>query len=375
MLRFLHTADWQIGRQFGRFDADDGAMLANARLDAVRRIADLAAERAVDAVLVAGDIFDAQTISDKLMRRTFQAISAFDGYWFLLPGNHDAALADGVWARARAANLLTPRIVLLDRPEPFINQAGGYIILPAPLTQRQASNDLTEWFDRTPHQDGMLFIGMAHGSVADRLPEAAVAPNPIAPDRASRAALDYLALGDWHGCLQIDERTWYSGTPEADRFRSNEPGFVLEVQLAAPGALPNVTRHRTGQLQWQRVDAALNTTVDAGETLEQLCQPLGSDAVVRLTLSGVLNWGQTVRVRKLVDAVRASVAALSLDDTALSLLPDDSELSTAPGYLGAVLTDLRGEVNAQSEPDPVLQHALAILSEAVLSVKAGQDMS
>ena len=37
-------------------------------------------------------------------------------------------------------------------------------------------------------------------------------------DRAGHAAQDYLALGDWHGTRRIDARTWYSGTPEHDRF-------------------------------------------------------------------------------------------------------------------------------------------------------------
>ena len=44
MTHFLHTADWQIGRQYGQFETDDAAMLAEARFEAVARIArDLAA--------------------------------------------------------------------------------------------------------------------------------------------------------------------------------------------------------------------------------------------------------------------------------------------------------------------------------------------
>ena len=94
MPRFLHTADWQIGRQFGQFESDDAARLVAARLDSVSNIGRKAVDLAVDAVLVAGDIFDVQTVSDKLLRRTFQAMEAYRGKWILLPGNHDAALAD-----------------------------------------------------------------------------------------------------------------------------------------------------------------------------------------------------------------------------------------------------------------------------------------
>ena len=94
MRRFLHTADWQIGRQYSRFEMEDAVALYEARFTAVERLAALAAEEQVDAVLVAGDIFDAQTLSERTLHRTFQALSAYPGPWLMLPGNHDAALAE-----------------------------------------------------------------------------------------------------------------------------------------------------------------------------------------------------------------------------------------------------------------------------------------
>lgn len=52
-------ADWQIGKQFGSFEPDDAALLAKARTDGIRAIAELAKAEQVDAVLVPGDVFDA----------------------------------------------------------------------------------------------------------------------------------------------------------------------------------------------------------------------------------------------------------------------------------------------------------------------------
>ena len=40
--RFLHTADWQIGRLYSQFPAEDAVPLAEARLTAVETIARLA---------------------------------------------------------------------------------------------------------------------------------------------------------------------------------------------------------------------------------------------------------------------------------------------------------------------------------------------
>jgi hypothetical protein len=132
----------------------------------------------------------------------------------------------------------------------------------APLTQRQTHDDLTAWFDGAATLPGRLRIGLAHGSVQGILSDDVDSPNPIAPDRASSASLDYLALGDWHGCRRIDDRTWYSGTPEPDRFKANEPGHALLVELPHPGAIPTVTRLATARFTWTAWEARLEVASD-----------------------------------------------------------------------------------------------------------------
>ena len=98
MPKFLHTADWQMGRAFTRFETEDDAALVEARFEAIETLAQLANEHQCDAVLVAGDVFDAQTVSDRTIRRVFNANKGFAGPWVLLSGNHDAALAGQVWS-------------------------------------------------------------------------------------------------------------------------------------------------------------------------------------------------------------------------------------------------------------------------------------
>ena len=60
-ITFLHTADWQLGKPFGSIEGDTAALLREERFEAVKRIALLATERDVDAVIVAGDVFDSAT--------------------------------------------------------------------------------------------------------------------------------------------------------------------------------------------------------------------------------------------------------------------------------------------------------------------------
>ena len=96
--------------------------------------------------------------------------------------------------------------------------------------------------------EGALRIGLAHGAIQS-FSEDGGGLDIIAPDRAIRAGLDYLALGDWHGTRQVDARCWYAGTPETDRFKANDSGQALLVELDAAGALPRVTPVVTGRFR------------------------------------------------------------------------------------------------------------------------------
>ncbi len=361
MTHFLHTADWQIGRQYGQFETDDAALLAEARFDAVARIAALAAERQVDAVLVAGDVFDTQGVSDRTIRRLFAALAAYAGPWVMIAGNHDAALADSVWSRAAQLGCIPPNVRVPPRPGVVDLAAQNLAVLAAPLTQRHTYDDVTQAFDAMESEPGRIRVGLAHGSVAGRLPDTIDATNPIAPDRASRARLDYLALGDWHGCLSIDERTWYAGTPEQDRFRGNEPGYVLDVRIAAPGATPQVERVATGKYRWSAWTETLSLPTDAQALAERLAA-LRAEDVLRLELQGHVNVPIWEALQRAVDQAAAQARAVLPDFSGLLLEPDDADLAQlgASGYVGEVATQLQA-MQADPEQAAVAGEALRLL--------------
>ena len=347
MPRFIHTADWQIGRTYARFGAEDAALIAEARLETVERIARLAAERAADAVLVAGDVFDAQTVSDRTVRRLFNSLAHYPGRWLMMPGNHDAALAAGVWTRARQLDCLPANVHLLDRPAATVYEELGCIVLAAPLTQRQTYSDLTAWFDDEPSDPALIRLGLAHGSVAGILPETVDATNPIAADRAATARLDYLALGGWHGTRRIDARTWYSGTPEPARFRANEPGNVLQVDIARPGVEPLVEVVPVAAYRWREWERRLTVASDLDE-LESSLAAIDARDVVALRLAGDVDLEQQSRIRQLVAVAQARARTLEADLAGIRLKPTDADIAAlaADGYVGEVLAELRDRAQA-----------------------------
>jgi DNA repair exonuclease SbcCD nuclease subunit len=352
-MKFLHTADWQIGRLYA-FEGDgDGhdpaATLARARYDAVAAIADLAKSEQVDAVLVAGDVFDKQALSDGSLRRLVNALAGFSGRWVLLPGNHDAALAESVWSRLQRLDVLPANVELALEPRLFDYANAGFAVLAAPLTQRQTHADLTAWFDAAQTPAGLLRIGLAHGCVAGILPDAADSANPIAADRATTARLDFLALGDWHGTRQVDRRTWYSGTPEQDRFKDNDSGNVLIVEIDAPGAVPRVTPRRVGRYRWQQRHVEIHGAADV-ERLRQDLLGLGESDVVRMDVAGLADFATSEQLRIAIEEARARVHVLEADVSALRLEPTAADLAgmKVDGALADVVEELRA---GQAQPD------------------------
>ncbi|MDE1182515.1 DNA repair exonuclease [Paraburkholderia sp.] len=343
MIRLLHTADWQIGTQFGQFEPDEAAHLAEARFETVRRIAAEAASRGVDAVLVAGDVFDQQTASDTVIRRLFGALAGYSGPWILLPGNHDAALVESVWTRAQRLNCIPANVRVVLTPGVIALDEARCAFLCAPLTQRITYDDTTSFFDALPTPTGYFRVGLAHGSVTGILQEGIDSTNPIDPNRAASARLDYLALGDWHGRFQVDDRIWYSGTHEQDRFRANDPGFALDVTIAEPGAVPVVEALRVGKYRWHRWEQGVDVPSDVA-TLKARLETLNADDVLKLDVSGVAALADAEAVHVAVDEARARTRALRADLTALQVMPTDDDLAALgaqSGYLGKVVARLR----------------------------------
>lgn len=87
-MRFLHTADWHAGKKLGRIDR-------TGEFEAVfDEIVGIAEDQKVDAVLVAGDIFDRALPSlDSLglVIETLQRLAHAGGRVIAMPGNHDSS--------------------------------------------------------------------------------------------------------------------------------------------------------------------------------------------------------------------------------------------------------------------------------------------
>jgi DNA repair exonuclease SbcCD nuclease subunit len=338
-MRFIHSSDLQIGKTFGRFEPEAAALLRDARHAVVRTLGELAVGHGATAVLLAGDIYDKQQMSQVSLAKPIEAMWAFPGItWHLMPGNHDHVRESGLWERL-ARMQLPETIRLHTRPGPVSiakeDDTPAYL-LPAPVRHVGCIDDLSSYMDGAATPDGSIRVGMAHGSIQG-FGSDGDATNLIAPMRAEHAGLRYLAMGDWHRQTKINERVWYAGTPEPDCFKRPPDaagtlcngGAALLVDVSGPRAVPVVTPIETGRYRWHAIEKTLldDSQVALLEAELRAVEPDLSRVVIQLRIEGTLSLsGRATLEKRVFQQVRAAMCAMQVGD-GLLLEPTEEDLN------------------------------------------------
>ena len=76
-MRFIHSSDLQLGKAFGFFEPEVATLLQDARQGSVRALGDAAMSVGASAVLIAGDVYDKQQISQITLAKPVEAMRAY----------------------------------------------------------------------------------------------------------------------------------------------------------------------------------------------------------------------------------------------------------------------------------------------------------
>jgi exonuclease SbcD len=121
-MRLLHTGDWHVGKRLRGRSRDEETVAA---LDEVVAIA---ADGAIDVVLIAGDVYEHRTVSPEADLIVFDVLARLrdtGATVVVIPGNHDS------WQRLEAlARLLTP-LGILAVPRVLRPTEGGVLEVPS----------------------------------------------------------------------------------------------------------------------------------------------------------------------------------------------------------------------------------------------------
>lgn len=347
-MRFLQTADWQLGKPYARVaDPDKRSQLRRERFSAIGRLGEVARQQGSAFIAVAGDLFDTHQPTKADVSAACSAIGSLGLPVLVIPGNHDHGGAGSCWHEdyfRQEAELLAPNLtVLLNRKPLELASLGlpGGVVFPCPLLRKAEPVDPTAWLrqlDFSSWSDQPRLV-IAHGSVhgfggadaGDTDDENPPVPtNRIDLSALPKGEIDYVALGDWHGLKQVSARAWYSGCHEMDRFpraADYRSGQVLVVDVER-GRQPDVFDLRTGGIGWHQLEHRF-TSDDDLERLEQILRdligPRSNEDLLLLELQGSLSLAAAARLQALLQRFEARLLRLKLRDRT-SVAPDASEL-------------------------------------------------
>ncbi|MCX4638681.1 exonuclease SbcCD subunit D [Streptomyces sp. P9-2B-2] len=299
-MRFLHTSDWHLGRSFHRVN------LLSAQRAFLDHLVETVRAREIDAVLVAGDVYDRAVpplAAVELFDEALHRLAGLGVPTVMISGNHDSARRLGVGSglmeragmhlRTDPADCGTP-VVLADAHGPVALYGLPYLepaMVRDTLGARRA--DHAEVLgaamervraDLAGRPAGTRSVVLAHafvtgGAVSDSERDITVGGVASVP-MGVFDGVDYVALGHLHGCQTLTERVRYSGSPLAYSFSEAEhrkSSWIVDLDAG-------------GAVQAERVDCPVpRPLARIRGRLEQLLEDPGlarhEDAWVEATLT------------------------------------------------------------------------------------------
>jgi len=289
MVQFIQTSDWQIGMK-GSGLGDAGPIVRKTRIETIHNVLKSAEEQKVDFVLLCGDIFEHNMISQEEVKKVVTIFNQYPNIpLYLLPGNHDIIGADCVYNRPIFQGIKHLKILYTSDSV----EVPGAVIHPCPVFSKFSTKDFSNAIPKV-REFGGIHIGVAHGSLLGKfsVQNWEDIDLPIDPSCVDRTGIDYLALGHWHSHRIFEDNTGvariaYSGTHEQTNYNEDYAGQYLLVQIDEKGDAPEILPIKTGQLSWVSKEFEMKDSSSITELKGYLESIKGID-MVRLVIQGEL---------------------------------------------------------------------------------------
>lgn len=294
--RFIHTADLHLDSPLASLalrNAELGDLVRGATRKALERIVDLAIGEGVDAVIIAGDLYDGTQTSMAtalFLMAQMRRLEAASIRVFIIRGNHDA--------QSQITRELTfpPNVHVFDgRGKPVragaLDNGREVHVHGVSFANPHAPSSLLPTY-RAPVPDAVN-IGVMHTSLAGASRHDPYAPVGIAD--LSAHGFDYWALGHIHQRRVHLERPWIvmPGNPQGRDINEAGPKGVTLVSVGDDGTITCEERH-VAIAVFERIAVDLSGVDDWSSMLDRTEAVLGearsaaggAHLVARLSLTG-----------------------------------------------------------------------------------------
>ncbi|MEO8538593.1 MAG: metallophosphoesterase [bacterium] len=236
-LRIVHTSDVHLGAYAGSGD-EKWAARRTLMEDTFQRVIDLANEVAADALVIAGDFFDNDRVSDETVMFAAETIRGFQGQTFLIPGNHDPMDPGSIYWRHDLEATARRLTIIREHKGEFVEPEG----IDAVFWGRAYLD--TDWhfkpLDGLPQRlDARWHIALGHGHFVregGEMHRSLLIKDSEIADAAGH--WDYMAFGHWEPHADVSTggvTAIYSGAPMPLSDANRKAGMAAVVDFDESG--------------------------------------------------------------------------------------------------------------------------------------------
>lgn len=349
----LHTADLHLGKSFSELPPERAGQRRADLLATLQRICRFARERAVDLLVIAGDLFDRPEPAQPLLAAVRQSLAGTVPV-LLIPGNHDP-LDDG-----------SPYLTARWPANVTVATAPGWQCIAGfgpeiwTFGYARGAAHLNPWREFPGcASDALLVLHaacLAPGLAAD------AGYYPFTPRDIPTCG--YLALGHHHRCAHIAHAspTWYAGSPEPlDAETTQASALLISLDGVATTVEPLDVATRRHRL------VALDVTgLDSDDIWERALAQAAADDLLTLNLSGLLDATESLDLPALRAELSARCFAVVVNDADLHLPPTRD---THNGVLGTLHGIGSARLQALPPDDPQRAHIERAIRYAALALE------
>jgi DNA repair exonuclease SbcCD nuclease subunit len=320
-LRILHTADNHIGISFAQYPDLVRDRLLEERFSALERLVATANQRDAHFLVVAGDLFDKQTVTKGQIERAVGMLAKFQGeHVLVLAGNHDyyEGAENKLWRWFRNACEGTCVLPLIEpTTKDFEGDDFRVRFYACPCPSKHSKEHTIGWVGDTDKESEVIHVGIAHGNVEGLGLDAEQRYFNMSEEDMRAAGVHTWLLGHIHVPAPAPGTTgrplyFMPGIHTPDSVKCNHPGHAWWIELEANGSC----RHEQlsfGGVRFARLKRELRGASEI-ESLRRECSVLdGPNTVLDLQLSGRLKNEEMADLRNLLNELKAEFLDMKSD--------------------------------------------------------------
>ncbi len=327
-LRILHTADNHIGISFAQYPDLVRDRLFEERFSALERLVFTGNQRHAHFLVVAGDLFDKQTVTKGQIERAVGILATFDGeHVLVLAGNHDhyEGPDNKLWRWFRSACEGTCVLPLTDpTTKEFEMDDFRVRFYACPCPSKHSKQHTIGWVADTDKESEVIHIGIAHGNVEGLGLDADQRYFNMSEEDMRGAGVHTWLLGHIHVPAPAPGTTgrplyFMPGIHTPDSVKTTHPGHAWWIELGADGSCHH-EQLTSGGVRFVRLRRSLEDGAGI-EDLRVACASLdASNTVLDLQLTGRLNEEELSELNQLLDEIKSRFLHLTREQDIAQVL-------------------------------------------------------